>query len=162
MSPPSAKALEETCLARTNWLVLIAAAARAKGQPCTLPSYRAGGTSLARLLQFEDETHWVARVQLRVSTPESSLRLRVEIDAMALLRAAGALVPRDFAFDAGDEDGVGVGSAFVLMEFIPGNIGLNEADKYERLGWGLIPLEHWSTCYRSMALAHVRMPFRGL
>lgn len=152
--PPSVKALEETCLARTNWPALIAAATRAKGQPCTiLPSYRAGRTSLARLLQFEDKTHWVARVQLRESTPESSRRLRVEIDAMALLRAAGAPVPRVFVFDAGGGDGVG--SAHVLMEFFQGNIALGEADKYERPRWGLIPLEHRSTCYKSMALAHV-------
>lgn len=73
---------------------------------------------------------------------------------MARLRVAGAPVPRVFAFEVGDENEVG--SAFVLMEFLPGNIALDEA-KYERPRWGVMPLDYWSTCYRSMAAAHVSM-----
>lgn len=148
MAPPSVRTLEDKCLARTNLLALISAATRAKGQSCTLlPQYRAGGTSLARASSDsrKEGSHWIARVQLHELTAESSQGLRVEIDTMAMLRAAGTSVPRVFVseVDYGDE----VVSAFVLIEFFP----LDEADKYETLRLGVIPLEYRSTCYRPIA-----------
>ncbi|KAI0101410.1 kinase-like domain-containing protein [Nemania sp. FL0031] len=102
---------------RTSLMILLfeLRASRANdGQPCeALPAYTSGGSSLARLLKFQDGTGWIARVQLRKSTPETLRKLQTEIDTMALLRSRMTLVPRVFAFEL--DDAQPAGAAFVQI-----------------------------------------------
>ena len=155
--------LTNLCLTRTNWEAILAVASRANGdKPCKLlPDYQVGGSSLARLLEFSDGTCWVARVRLRKSTAETFQRLQNEINTTVLLKTqTKAPVPRVFAFELDDSNPAG--SAFVLLEFIPGSTAAGEARDYEEPRWGLIPFQHCHTCYPSMAAAHVSFIFLGL
>ncbi|KAI0105193.1 hypothetical protein F4776DRAFT_647632 [Hypoxylon sp. NC0597] len=154
----SIRAKADDCIKRTNWTYICEVASRTNGgQPCkALPKYTSGGTSLARLLEFQDGTYWVARVQLLEPTLETSRRLQNEVDTITLLKTnTRAPVPRIFAFNHGDMHTAG--SAFVLLELLPGNSAMDEADGYHRTDWGLIPLQYRQTFYRSMAAAHVQI-----
>lgn len=152
---PAVRAQVNDCFKRTNWRAICESASRANGgQPCeALPDYTSGGSSLARLLEFQDGTRWIARVQLLKSTPETIRKLRTEIDTMALLKIHTTMVPQVLAFELDDVQPAG--AAFVLLEFFPGNTAMDEARDYERIDWGLIPRQHQQTFYRSMAAAHV-------
>ena len=155
--------LTNLCLTRTNWEAILTVASRANGdKPCKLLlDFKVGGSSLARLLEFSDGTCWVARVQLRKSTAETSQRLQNGIDTTVLLKTqTKAPVPRVFGFEL-DNSNPG-GSAFVLLEFISGSTAAEEALDYEDPRWGLIPFQHCHTCYPSMAAAHVSVTFLGL
>ncbi|KAJ8129924.1 hypothetical protein O1611_g3704 [Lasiodiplodia mahajangana] len=154
---PIVRAQVNDCFKRTNWTAICESASRANGgQPCeALPAYTSGGSSLARLLKFQDGTRWIARVQLLESTPETIRKLRTEIDTMALLKSHMTMVPRVFAFELDDAQPAGV--AFVLLEFFPGNTAMDEARDYDRIDWGLIPRQHRQAFYRSMAAAHVQI-----
>ncbi|GKT71525.1 protein kinase-like domain protein [Colletotrichum tofieldiae] len=63
-----------------------------------------------------------------------------------------APVPQIFAFELDDANSTG--SAFVLLEYLPGNNAADEAHGYKKIDWGLIPLQHRHTFYRTMAAAH--------
>lgn len=160
---PFVQAKVDSCLKRINWNDICDRASRANnGLHCeALEKYTVGGTSLARLLKFEDGTYWVARIQLSQSTPESSRKLLSEIDTMILLRNHHVPVPQIFAYNLPyTETSTSVTStstAFVLLEFLPGNTAFHEARKYPRVDWGLIPCQYRQTFYRSMAAAHVCM-----
>ena len=72
----------QTCLERTNWKAVCDIASRARmSQNCTArPEFTSDGSHLARLLEFQDGTLWVARIELAVSTRETSSRTaRVQI-----------------------------------------------------------------------------------
>ncbi|CCF42546.1 hypothetical protein CH063_02862 [Colletotrichum higginsianum] len=157
---PSAlmQAQADDCLQRTNWEALTRFASRANGEsPCKLHApYAVGGSFLVRLLEFQDGTRGVARVQLRKSTPESSRKLLIDIDTTLLLKEkTKSPVPRIFAFRLDDANAAR--SAFVLLEFLPGNNAADEARSYVRTDWGLIPLQHRHTFHRTMAAAHVQI-----
>ena len=152
--------LTNLCLTRTNWEAILTAASRVNGdKPCKLlPDCKVGGSSLPCLLEFRDGTRWIARVQLRKSTPETSQRLQNEIDTTVLLKThTKARVPRVFAFELDDSNLAG--SAFLLLEYLPGNTAAEEARDNEEPSWGLIPFKHCHTCYPSMAAAHVSFTF---
>ncbi|KZL76510.1 protein kinase-like domain protein [Colletotrichum tofieldiae] len=154
----SRQAQADDCLRRTDWETLCNIASHAKREvPCKmLHSYTLGGSFLARLLKFQDGTYWVARVQLRKSTPEISRKLRIEIDTTVMLKTeTKAPVPQIFAFELDDANSTG--SAFVLLEYLPGNNAADEAHGYKKIDWGLIPLQHRHTFYRTMAAAHVQI-----
>jgi len=146
-----AKALK--CLEQANWQAICERASLDNGgQPCELLSdCTCGGTSLARLLEFQDGTRWVARVPLVKPTPERIQRLRTEIDTMILLRNHTKTVPQVFAFEL--DDAHPAGTPFVLLEFLPGNTAMDEADNYDK--GEIIPRQHQQTCYQSLASAHV-------
>lgn len=151
-------ALARECFKWTNWEAICDTASRAYGgQPCrVLPNYTCGGSSLARLLEFQDGTRWVARIQLQKSDSEASRKLRVEIDTTILLRVrTKAPVPQIFAFNVDDTQSPS--AAYMLLEFFPGNTAMDEARGYARTDWGLIPCHYRRTFYRSMAAAHVRL-----
>lgn len=61
--------------------ILIVASQANRDKPCKLlPDYRVGGSSLARLLEFQYGSLWIPRIQLRESTRETAERWRIEID----------------------------------------------------------------------------------
>ncbi|KAI0388352.1 kinase-like domain-containing protein [Xylariaceae sp. FL0594] len=146
------------CFGRTNWEAICKTASRVNGgQPCkALPYYTHGGSSLVRLLEFEDGTRWIARVQLLKSTPNTAHKIQAEIDTIALLKAQTKTpTPQVFGFELGDENPAGV--SFVLFEYFPGNSALDEARDYNRIDWSLIPFQYRQTFYRSIAAAHVQI-----
>lgn len=154
----SSQAQADDCLQRTNWEALRTFASHVNGESlCKLfHPYTVGGSFLVRLLEFQDGTRWVARVQLRKSTPETSRKLLIDIDTTFLLKAkTKAPVPQVFAFKLDDANPTG--SAFVLLEYLPGNNAADEARSYKRTDWGLIPLQHRPTFHRTMAAAHVQI-----
>ncbi|KAI0891194.1 hypothetical protein F4806DRAFT_483926 [Annulohypoxylon nitens] len=61
---PAVQAQVNDCIKRTKWEAICECASRANhGQPCkVLPDFTNGGSSLARLLEFQDGTRWIARV----------------------------------------------------------------------------------------------------
>ncbi|TQN64536.1 hypothetical protein CSHISOI_10890 [Colletotrichum shisoi] len=145
------------CFQRTDWKALCQIASHNNGEiPCEpLQHYAVGGSSLARLIRFQDGNCWVARIQLEEPTPDTSQKLRTELDTMFLLIAqTKAPVPRIFAFEL---DGKSTRSAFVLLEFLPGNNATDQARDYERIDWGLIPLQNRLVFYRTMAAAQVQI-----
>ncbi|KAK2037739.1 hypothetical protein LZ31DRAFT_509183 [Colletotrichum somersetense] len=145
------------CLQRTDWGALCKIASHSKdGVPCEpLECYTVGGSFLARLIHFQDGIRWVARVQLHEPTQETSERLRIELDTMFLLRSrTKAPVPQVFAF-ALDADLTG--SAFVLLEYLPGNNAADQAHDYVRTDWGLVPPQNRPAFYRTMAAAQVQI-----
>lgn len=57
------RAQVDDCIKRTNWKVICEKASHANnGQPCqALPEQTCGGSNLARLLEFQDGTYWIAK-----------------------------------------------------------------------------------------------------
>lgn len=153
-SPPNdaMKSRAHACFIRTNWESIRDIASEANyGKPCNLSAhYLAGGSFLARQLVFEDGRHWIARVQLHEASPETSRALRIEIDTMILLEENKTPVPHIFAFEVDDTNPAC--SAFILLEFIPGNTAAEEAGGYD---WSLVPRKHRPVLYRIIATAHV-------
>ncbi|KAH7303716.1 kinase-like domain-containing protein [Stachybotrys elegans] len=143
---------------QTNWKAICDYASRANGgQTClALPQYTHGGSSLARLLEFQDGTRWIARIQMLKPTTDILQRLRTEIDTIRLLKAhTKALVPQVFAYELDDQNLAMV--PFVLLEFLPGNTAMDEARSYDIIDGGLIPVKFRQVFYRSMAATHVQI-----
>lgn len=143
-------------LEQTDWTALCDIASRIyKGQDCRpLPAYTAGGSHLARVLEFQDGTRWIARVQMAKANAHTSERIRSEIDTMAFLKACTkAPVPLVFASSVSDTNPTGV--SFLLLQFLPGNTALDESRKYQGLESSLIPPPFRNKFYSSIAAAHV-------
>jgi aminoglycoside phosphotransferase (APT) family kinase protein len=80
-------------------------------------------------LSFGD-AKWIARVQLRPSTPETASLLRAEIDAMELVRARTDIpVPRIFGFELDDANPAR--TAFILMDFLSGSSAMDAEGGYD-------------------------------
>lgn len=153
------KATVTKCFEQTNWAAICEMASRANnGQLCkALPHYSHGGNSLARLIHFEDGTFWVVRIPLKGSTQLTSQKLRREIDTMSLLQTcAKSSTPQVFTFCLNDENPTG--TAFMMLEFLPGNTAMDEACRYHTDG-GIIPRHFKQALHRSMAVAHVSSNF---
>lgn len=145
----------QDCLERTDWKAVSDAAPRARmSQACTArPEYTSSGSSLARLLEFEDGTLWIARIQLASTTAQTRGRAQADVDAMAFLASrTKAPVPRVFASDLAD-DGSPTGVAFLLLEFLPGNTAFDESRLYN--GWALIPRQFRHAFHGATAADHV-------
>ncbi|KAK4156049.1 hypothetical protein C8A00DRAFT_41427 [Chaetomidium leptoderma] len=99
--------------------------------PCRLsPEYNKGGLHVVRRIDFEVNLQWLARLQLTPPTPESCQGLLNEVHAMAAVRSRSKIpVPQVFDHDATGESGVGV--AFMLTEFIPGDTAMDSFGGYE-------------------------------
>jgi hypothetical protein len=112
--------------------------------------YNMGGLHVVRLLDFEDGTTWLARLQLHQGTAESCQRLITEIHTIQVVRERSKVrVPEVFGYDASDDNPVGV--PFMLLEYIP---AMSAMDSF---GGGQIP-QHLRADYQaSMANIHVRM-----
>jgi hypothetical protein len=106
------------------------------------------------LLEFQDGSHWIARVQMLKSSPDTIRTLRNEIDIIGfLITHTKALVPQIFAFELNDQNLTM--SSFVLLEFFPGNTAIDEARHYDITDGGLIPEQFWQPFYFLMAATHV-------
>ncbi|KAI1413291.1 hypothetical protein F5Y13DRAFT_198541 [Hypoxylon sp. FL1857] len=144
---PTLQTEVDNCLKRTDWDHICEIASQCNGgQPCkVLPKCTSGGTSLARLLEFQDGTYWVVRVHYGLKlilSPYSKPNTHTP-------------VPRIFAFNLGDVQPET--AAFVLLELLPGNSAMDEARGYDKTDWGLIPRQHRQTLHRSLAAAHVQI-----
>ncbi|KAJ6131795.1 Aminoglycoside phosphotransferase [Penicillium samsonianum] len=85
------------------------------------PIYNMGGLHLAIILEFDDGTKWVARIQRHKLTSELEKRLLHEIHTLSILHEQTDVpVPEVFGYET-DPDLIG--RAFMIMEFIPGNTG---------------------------------------
>jgi len=79
---------------------------------------------------------------------------------MILLRTvSGAPVPQVFAFELGDANPIR--SAYVLLEFVPGNTAMDEARRHDKPAGQLIPSRYQQPFFRSMATAHVGLAARS-
>lgn len=77
------------------------------------PIYSMGGLHLVRLLAFEDGAKWVARIQLRETTPDSTSLLLSEMHTLSLLRERTDVpVPRVFGYDTCQGR---IGRAFMII-----------------------------------------------
>lgn len=103
------------------------------------PIYHKGGLHLVRLLSFNDDTTWIARIQLHECTPSSRKHLFHEIHTLSIIREQTDIpVPEVFGYDSSGEI---IGRAFMIMEFIPGSTAMDSFG-----GWkvhnGEIPSEY--------------------
>jgi hypothetical protein len=128
----------------------------ARNSKCQLSDkYNMGGLHIVRLLDFEDGTTWLARLQLRKGTAESCQRLIAEVNTVQVVREQSKIrVPEVFDHDASSNNPVGV--PFMLLEYIP---AITAMDSFG--GWtehrGRIP-QHFRTDYHaSMANIQVRV-----
>lgn len=80
-----------------------------------------GGLHLARILEFDDGTKWVARIQQHKLTSELEKRLLHEIHTLSILHEQTDVpVPEVYGYETNPDV---IGRAFMIMEFIPGNTG---------------------------------------
>jgi hypothetical protein len=88
------------------------------------------------------------------STERSAKKLKAEVDVMALVRERTRIpVPRVFGYEPDDKNSTGV--AFMLMEFVPGNVATDADSGYET-HHGEIPPQ-----YRAVQMTSVRLPGLG-
>jgi aminoglycoside phosphotransferase (APT) family kinase protein len=147
MSPPTTPQLnwktddinQNNSLSHINWPALTRYATTTRRQrdgvdnsPCQLsPEYNMGGLHVVRRIDFADNVRWLARLQLKPPTPASSLRLLTEVHTMAAVRSMSQIpVPEVFAYDAAGKES-GVGAAFMLMEFVPGDTAMDAFGGWE-------------------------------
>ncbi|KAK4032226.1 hypothetical protein C8A01DRAFT_41338 [Parachaetomium inaequale] len=181
MTPPTTPQLnwktdainENKSLSHINWPALTRYAATARRQldgvdcsSCQLsPKYNMGGLHVVRRIEFDDSVQWLARLQLKPPTPASSQRLLTEVHTMAAVRSkSGIPVPEVFAYDAAGEES-GVGAAFMLMEFVPGDTAMDSFGGWETHK-GETPAQYKDKFHEALAdiqtqMASIRFPKIG-
>ncbi|OBT97653.1 hypothetical protein VE01_04426 [Pseudogymnoascus verrucosus] len=118
-----------------------------------LPNITNGQFHLVRLLEFENQSQWIARIQLCKSTERLAKKLQREVDSMATVRERTNIpVPQVFGYKTNDSNSVGV--AFILMEFLPGNVAM-DADGGYKTHNREIPPQHKTNFYNEMAQVQV-------
>jgi aminoglycoside phosphotransferase (APT) family kinase protein len=86
-------------------------------------------------------------------TKKTVTKLRNEIDAMRLIGDRTRVpVPRVFGYEVDSNNPIGV--AFILMEFLPGNVAIDANGGYAT-NKGQIPHEHRPSFYNSVAQIQV-------
>lgn len=149
----------DDCLKRTNWDAIRERASQANnGQPCNFLAHETcGANNMARMLEFQDGTRWVARVLMNRPTESLSAKMKSEIDTTVFLKThTKAPVPQVFAYELDETNPAGV--AYMLLEMLPGNDGMTLCAEYEKkhnkhiIG---IPAEFRQEAYRTLAAAHV-------
>jgi aminoglycoside phosphotransferase (APT) family kinase protein len=94
-----------------------------------LPKITNGQYHLVRVLESENKTRWVARIQMHKSTERLAKMLPREIDVMALIREHKKIpLPRVFGYEIDSNNLTGV--AFMLMEFLPGNVAIDADGRF--------------------------------
>ncbi|KAL2169452.1 hypothetical protein VTG60DRAFT_5996 [Thermothelomyces hinnuleus] len=145
------------CLERTNWDELCSYATELNhGLGCHLLSDLTNGLHhVARVLEFENGSRWLGRIQMAASTKTRAANLQNEIDAMMLIRERTRIpVPRVFGYRI--DDNHSIGAAFILTEFLPGNVAIDLDGAYAT-HQGQVPTQHRKDFYRSVARIHVQM-----
>lgn len=124
-----------------------------KASTCHIPPiYNRGGLHLVRLLEFEDGTKWIARIQLDGWTPDSEKRLLHEVHTLSILKERTDVpVPAVFGYDASGET---IGRAFMLMEAIPGSTAMDAFGGWKVHG-GEIPAEYKASFVQRIASIQV-------
>jgi hypothetical protein len=117
--------------------------------------YNMGGLHVVLILDFEDGTTWLARLQLQKGTAESCQRLITEVHTIQVVREQSKIrVPEVFAYDASCDNSVGV--PFMLLEYIPAITAMDSFGGWDKHK-GRIP-QHFRTDYHaSMANIQVRI-----
>lgn len=106
-----------------------------------------GGRNFVRVLTFKGGERWLARFPLN-QTGTDSLMLR-EADCLRIVAEQSDVpVPKVFAAVSQNPE---FGTAFMLMECLPGNVGVD-------MDHDQIPQQHKSRFFKQMADAHVRKP----
>ncbi|KAL3472326.1 hypothetical protein BJX99DRAFT_266161 [Aspergillus californicus] len=151
----------DACLERVDWKALCSyASSRNQDKPCSLlDKDTMGGVHLIRLLKFEDDTHWVARVQLAPVTPATASTLQAEIDTMELIRARTD-IPVAKVFSYGFYDDNCVHASFTLMEFLPGSSAM-DAEGGRDVHHGRIPSRRRDLLFEEVQLSSIRLPKIG-
>ncbi|KAJ6036430.1 hypothetical protein N7540_000709 [Penicillium herquei] len=144
---------------RTKWHELCRTASGITGElECiALDQVASGLNNIVRVLQFSDQTRWAARVHIRrkSSSFDSSIKLEAEVATMRLIKDHSDLpVPRVFAYEADENNPIGV--AFMLMELLPGIVGIDANGGYE-VHRGVVPREYRPNFYSSVAKYHVHL-----
>lgn len=110
--------------------------------------YNMGGLHVVRLLDFEDGTTWLARLQLRKGTAESCQSLIAEVNTIQVVRERSKIrVPEVFGYNASYDNPIGV--PFMLLEYIP---AITARDSFG----GRIPRQFRTDYHASMATVQVR------
>ncbi|KAJ5471545.1 hypothetical protein N7530_008902, partial [Penicillium desertorum] len=128
------------------------------------PIYSMGGVHLVRLLVFEDDTKWVARIQLHQETQYSKSLLLSEKDTLSIVQEQTDIpVPRVIGYDECQER---IGRAFMIMDFIPGSTAMN-AFGGPQIHGGEIPLRHKAKFHSDIAhiqatMTSIRFPKIGM
>ncbi|KAK8859544.1 protein kinase-like protein [Apiospora arundinis] len=146
----------DEAIRKANWVNLCAMASQLNHRlPCApLDKITNGLHNAVRILEFSDKTRWIARIGLR-SRIAGSIKLQNEVSAMQLIKERSSLpVPKVFAYEVDENNPAGI--PFILMEFIPGNTGMDAAGGYE-MHKGHIPTAYRGTFYRSVARCHVQL-----
>jgi hypothetical protein len=125
------RALRDACVERVDWDALCSYASFLNGgSRCTLlPNNTMGGLHLIRILSFDGDTRWIARIQLQPSTTTTPERLRPEIHTMELVRENNLPIPTIFGYKL--DDGNAVRAAFILMESLPGSSAVDAEGAYD-------------------------------
>ncbi|CZR66037.1 uncharacterized protein PAC_15938 [Phialocephala subalpina] len=151
------RCLVDNCIKAIDWDALREyASALNNGIKCdVLPKITNGQYHLVCVLEFENKTRWVARIQMHKSTERLAKKLQREIDVMALIRERTKIpLPRVFGYEIDSNNLTGV--AFMLMEFLPGNVAIDADGGYEAHR-GKIPLQRRGSFYDAVAQVQVQM-----
>lgn len=145
------------CFRQTRWDELCRIASGLSGDlKCiALDQVTSGLNNIVRVLEFSDQTRWVARVHIRRSNPPTvnSTKLNTEIATMQFIKENSDLpVPQVFAYEVDENNSVN--AAFMLMELLPGIVAM-DALGGRKAHRGIIPIEHRQNFYRSVAKSHV-------
>jgi len=136
------------CIEFIRWDALNDAAERLRNMPCKFgQQYGFGARHVVRELVFDDDVHWIARVNLPERnprtqennlsnpisfywTPASAAVMQSEIDTMAFVREYTDIpVPHVFFYNITPADPVG--APYMFMECIKGNSAMDMPARYE-------------------------------
>ncbi|KAL5330797.1 hypothetical protein ACEPPN_000320 [Leptodophora sp. 'Broadleaf-Isolate-01'] len=151
------RCLVNNCIKTIDWNALQEYASTLNsGIKCNvLPEITNGQNHLVSVLEFENKTRWVARIQMHKSTEKLAAELQREVDVMALMRERTKIpLPQVFGYEIDDNNPTGV--AFMLMELLPGNVAIDADGGYEAHR-GQIPLQRREGFYDSAAQVQVQM-----
>lgn len=113
-----------------NWNALCQYASKLnKNEPCTMdPQTTMGGRNLVRIIKFDNNTRWIAR--LRITTSDAiangafALTLQEEVDCMQLVKERTSIpVPTVFGYIANPQNDIG--ASFMLIECLIGNTAIS-------------------------------------
>lgn len=144
----------EQFLESVNWPALLDyAAEKRNGIKGTLfPDVGLGYNHMVRIIEFEDETKWAARLRMpplaNSGSTEESLKasMKCELSAIYLVRQSTSIpVPQVHAFEI--DSNCSVRAPFMLMNCLEGNVGMD-------LGMD-VPPEHKQGFLSSLAKIHV-------
>jgi hypothetical protein len=133
-----------------NWRNVQAYASKLhEEEPCNAEALIGiGGRHFVRILTFKRGERWLARFPIHSNDTNDSVMLR-EADCLRIIAERSTVpVPRVFAAVPREPE---YGAAFILMECLPGNVGMD-------INHSLVPEQHKTAFFRQMANAQVKTP----